>query len=90
MRRDPLLLFFVLAFALTWASWFAGRWLVGDVAMEDISISAPLGVASALWHLPLFYVPGADTYGQSFVVYALQVTALSVARLYAVTNACCW
>ena len=32
----------------------------------------------ACWHLPLFYLQGADTSGQSFPVYLLQVTALSV------------
>jgi membrane protease YdiL (CAAX protease family) len=38
-----------------------------------------LGVLWALWHLPLFFVRGADTFGQSFPLYLLQVTALSVA-----------
>jgi len=38
-----------------------------------------LGVLWALWHLPLFFFPGADTEGQSFPVFVLQVTALSVA-----------
>lgn len=33
----------------------------------------------AVWHLPLFFAPGADTNGQSFPLYALQVTAYSVA-----------
>ena len=41
--------------------------------------SLVLGVIWALWHLPLFFVRWADTYGQSFPMYALQVTALSVA-----------
>ena len=38
-----------------------------------------LGLVWALWHLPLFFVPAADTYHQSFPLYTLQVTALSVA-----------
>jgi membrane protease YdiL (CAAX protease family) len=38
-----------------------------------------LGLAWALWHLPLFFAGGADKYGQSFVVYAAQVTAISLA-----------
>lgn len=41
--------------------------------------SIVLGVIWAAWHLPLFYLHGADTYGQSFPVYLLGVTALSVA-----------
>ena len=47
-----------------------------------------LGMIWALWHLPLFFVRGADTYGQSFLVYAPQVIALSVAMawLYARTG----
>ena len=38
-----------------------------------------LGLVWALWHLPLFFVHGTDTDGQSFVVYAVQVIAVSVA-----------
>ena len=47
-----------------------------------------LGLIWAFWHLPQFFIPEADTYGQSFLVYVLQVTALSVAMawLYAHTN----
>jgi membrane protease YdiL (CAAX protease family) len=38
-----------------------------------------LGILWATWHLPLFFVPASDTFGQSFPLYLLQVTALSVA-----------
>jgi CAAX protease family protein len=38
-----------------------------------------LGVIWACWHLPLFFVPLGDNYGQSFTVFLLEVTALSVA-----------
>lgn len=38
-----------------------------------------VGVLWASWHIPLFYVPGADTYGQSFPLYLVQVTGISVA-----------
>lgn len=38
-----------------------------------------LGVTWAVWHLPLFFIPGTSTTGQSFPLYLLQVTALSVA-----------
>lgn len=50
--------------------------------------SVLLGLIWACWHLPLFFVPGIDMYGQSFPVWALGVTALSVAItwLYAHTN----
>ena len=37
-----------------------------------------LGVIWACWHLPLFFANGADTKGQSFPLYLLQVTAMSV------------
>lgn len=47
-----------------------------------------LGVIWAWWHLPLFFVVGADTFRQSFPIYMLQVTAISVAIawLYAGTG----
>jgi membrane protease YdiL (CAAX protease family) len=47
-----------------------------------------LGIVWAIWHLPLFFVPGIDNYGQSFAIFALQVTAISVpmAWLYARTG----
>jgi uncharacterized protein len=50
--------------------------------------SVVIGVVWAVWHLPLFFIPGIETTGQSFPLYALGVTALSVAIawLYANTN----
>jgi hypothetical protein len=44
--------------------------------------SVVLGVIWASWHLPLFYLKGADTYGQSFPLYLLQVVAISVAMAW--------
>jgi membrane protease YdiL (CAAX protease family) len=38
-----------------------------------------LGGLWALWHSPLFFLPNTGSTGQSFPVYLLQVTALSVA-----------
>jgi uncharacterized protein len=50
--------------------------------------SVLLGLIWACWHLPQFFIREADTFGQSFFVYVLQVTALSVAMawLWARTN----
>jgi membrane protease YdiL (CAAX protease family) len=50
--------------------------------------SIVVGVVWAFWHTPLFFIPGADTLGQSLPVYVLTVTALSVAMawLYWRTN----
>lgn len=47
-----------------------------------------LGVIWALWHLPLFFAPVGDTFGQSFPLYFLQVIAISVtmAWLYSHTR----
>ena len=41
--------------------------------------SIVLGVIWALWHLPLFFLQGSGSDGQSFPIYLLHVTALSVA-----------
>lgn len=41
--------------------------------------SIMLGIIWAAWHLPLFFILGGDTVGQSFPFYLLQVVALSVA-----------
>ena len=50
--------------------------------------SIVLGIIWAAWHLPLFYIPATTTTGQSFLLYLLQVTAVSVviAWLYANTK----
>ena len=47
-----------------------------------------LGAIWATWHVPQFYVAGGDSYQQSFVVWSIQVVALSVAFawLYARTG----
>ena len=47
-----------------------------------------LGLVWGIWHLPFFYVPGIDMYGQSLPIFTLGVTAISVsmAWLYARTN----
>jgi membrane protease YdiL (CAAX protease family) len=44
--------------------------------------------SGAAWHLPLFFIPGTQTSGQSFGVSLVSVTAISVAMawLYAHTN----
>ena len=44
--------------------------------------SVILGIIWASWHLPLFFVPASDTHGQSFPLFLLQVTALSVAMAW--------
>jgi membrane protease YdiL (CAAX protease family) len=41
--------------------------------------SVILGIIWASWHLPLFFIPAGDTFGQSFVMWLPAVTALSVA-----------
>jgi uncharacterized protein len=38
-----------------------------------------LGIVWAVWHLPLFFIPGVDLYHQSFWLFLLAVTPLSVA-----------
>ena len=47
-----------------------------------------LGVIWACWHLPIYFVPGAETASQSFAIYTVSVTAISVAMawLYWRTN----
>lgn len=44
--------------------------------------SVLLGLVWACWHLPFFFFSGSDKSGQSFPLYLLQVTALSVAAAW--------
>jgi uncharacterized protein len=41
--------------------------------------SVILGLIWACWHLPFFFIPGGDNFGQSFWMYLMAVTAISVA-----------
>jgi hypothetical protein len=44
--------------------------------------SVIVGILWASWHLPFFFIPAGDIYGQSFPLYLLQVTAVSVAMAW--------
>ena len=44
--------------------------------------SVVIGIIWALWHLPLFFIPGTGSDGQSFPIYLLHVTAISVAMAW--------
>jgi len=44
--------------------------------------SIVLGVIWACWHLPFFFIPNSDNFGQSFPLYLLAVTAISVAMAW--------
>ena len=48
--------------------------------------SVLLGVIWAVWHLPLFFIPGTSTSGQSFPLYFMQVVAISVAFTWLYAN----
>jgi uncharacterized protein len=48
--------------------------------------SMALGALWALWHWPVFFIPGLDQYGQAFIPYVLYVTALSVAFAWLYNN----
>ena len=44
--------------------------------------SIVLGVIWACWHLPFFFIPGSDNFGQSFLLYLMAVTAISIAMAW--------
>jgi len=86
--QEPLLLMVVAIMISTWVQ--AGEELGWrGYALPRVSARFGLGTASVLvgilwasWHLPLFFIPGGDTYGQSFPLYLSQVTAISVAMAW--------
>ena len=82
---------YVMAVAITISTWVQAGEEIGwrGFALPRLAerwglatASIVLGAIWALWHLPLFYVHGADTYGQSFPAYLLQVIAFSVAMAW--------
>ncbi len=60
--------------------------LAGHMGFAKASLL--LGLIWASWHLPQFFLQEADTYGQSFPIWSLEVIAISVALawLYTHTN----
>lgn len=50
--------------------------LSGHLGLRWASIL--LGLIWAVWHLPQFFIRASDTYGQSFLIFAFQVVAISV------------
>jgi membrane protease YdiL (CAAX protease family) len=85
---EPLLLMIAAILISTWMQ--AGEELGWrGYALPRLSARFGLGAASVIvgilwasWHLPLFFIPAGDIYGQSFPLYLLQVTALSVAMAW--------
>lgn len=61
--------------------------LAADFGLGPASIL--LGMFWACWHLPLFYLLGADTVGQSFPMHLLQILALSVAMAWLYAHSHC-
>jgi membrane protease YdiL (CAAX protease family) len=62
-----------------WRAYLLPR-LSARVGLSAASIM--VGVIWACWHLPFFFVAGADKSGQPFLPYLLSVTALSVAMAW--------
>lgn len=91
---EPILIMIAALIVSTWTQageelgWrgFALPQLAGRMGVGPASIV--IGVIWAVWHLPLFYAPYSDTYGQSFPLYLSQVVGISVAMgwLYWRTN----
>ena len=54
--------------------------------LGERAASVMLGALWALWHWPVFFIPGLDQYGQPFIPYALYVTGLSVAFAWLYRN----
>ncbi len=62
-----------------WRGYLLPR-LASRVGLGTASIG--LGIIWALWHLPLFYIDGSGSTGQSFPLYTSHVTAVSVAMAW--------
>jgi membrane protease YdiL (CAAX protease family) len=79
---------YLMVVAITFSTWVQAGEEIGWRGFALPRMTAKLGLGSstlllgvlwACWHLPLFFMREADTFGQSFFLYLMQVTALSVA-----------
>lgn len=86
--RTPL---YIMAFAIIFSTWVQAGEEIGwrGYALPRLAArfspggaAVLLGVIWACWHLPLFFLPDTGSTDQSFPVYLLHVTALSVAMVW--------
>jgi hypothetical protein len=82
---------YVMAAAIVFSTWVQAGEEIGwrGYALPRLSrrfglaaASVMLGILWAGWHVPLFFVPESDKVGQSFPLYLLEATALSVAMAW--------
>ena len=74
-RRFQLVLFVLVSYSILWVLFGIGKLFEFPFTYDPGEL---VGILWAVWHLPLFFMPGSSQYGQSLIPYIYLLTCWTI------------